>query len=283
MKRNKVLSFLVFVFMIFMFVSCTMVEPGYEGIKVVKSGGNKGVQNAPIQTGRVWFNPFTTDVVEYPIFTQMVTWTKASTEGSTNDDSISFQSAESTTMNADISFAYRIKSGFAGKIFMKYKCDDIEDLTWKNMRSWVRDAITLAAPGYSTIDIMGTKKAEVLNRAIEILNSRLNDDGFEIDTLAFVGEIRVDANIEKSINNVIQSTQDAIAAENRVKVSTAEANQAIEAAKGDLEVAKMKAEANRILQQSLTEAFLRYKAIEKWDGVMPKVSGSTGMPLIDIK
>lgn len=67
----------------------------------------------------------------------------------------------------------------------------------------------------------------------------------------------------------------------KIKSSIAIAQQMVEKERGNLEVAKLKAEANRILQLSLTENFLKYKSIEKWNGELPKVSGGD-IPFINI-
>ena len=40
--------------------------------------------------------------------------------------------------------------------------------------------------------------------------------------------------------------------------------------------AEGEAEANRKISQSLTDQIIENKKIEKWDGVLPKVSGNAG-------
>ena len=46
--------------------------------------------------------------------------------------------------------------------------------------------------------------------------------------------------------------------------------------------AKAQAEANRLLQVSLTANLIQSKAIDKWDGVLPKVSGGS-TPFVDLR
>jgi regulator of protease activity HflC (stomatin/prohibitin superfamily) len=282
MKKFVIISCLVGFVFLFITTGCnTVIQPGYEGIKVVKTGTSKGVQNAPIVTGRVWYNPFTTEIIEYPLFTQVVTWTKSETEESPGDDSITFNSVQGASINADISFAYRIKSTRTGPVYMLYHCKDIKDLTWRYMRVKVRDVITNEAAKLQTIEIIGSRKKEMLDLAKTELQKQLQKD-FEIDTLAFVGEMRPSDSVKASINSVIQAEQAAIAADKKIMSSRAEAQQLVEKAQGELTAAKLQAEANRELQKSLTGDLLNYKAIQRWNGVLPTVTGTGAIPFLSI-
>jgi regulator of protease activity HflC (stomatin/prohibitin superfamily) len=273
---------MVFMLAVIVFtVGCnTVIEPGYEGIKVVKSGTSKGVQNAPIVTGRVWYNAITTDIIMYPLFTQVVTWTKSDTEESPNDDSITFNSVQGASINADVSFAYRIKPRCTGKVYMLYHCKDIKDLTWRYMRVKVRDAITNEAAKVKTIDIIGIRKQEMLDLAKISLTKQLGEY-FEFDTLAFVGEMRPSDSVKASINAVIEAEQSAIAADKKIMSSRAEAQQVVEKAMGTFKAAELQAKANEVLQKSLTPALIQYQSMLKWNGVLPQVT-SGGIPFINI-
>ena len=48
------------------------------------------------------------------------------------------------------------------------------------------------------------------------------------------------------------------------------------------QVAEAEAEANRVLSESLTAQIIEYNKIQKWNGVMPKVTGKDGGLLIDV-
>lgn len=50
--------------------SCTRIDAGHEGVRVKQYGTDKGVQDVSLVTGRVWYNPFTEDVYEFPVFVQ---------------------------------------------------------------------------------------------------------------------------------------------------------------------------------------------------------------------
>ena len=48
------------------------IDAGCEGIKVNLYGDDKGVGDVALVSGRVWYNPFTTEVYEYPMYVQTV-------------------------------------------------------------------------------------------------------------------------------------------------------------------------------------------------------------------
>lgn len=90
--------------------------------------------------------------------------------------------------------------------------------------------------------------------------------------------------MKMAINRVIQSTQEAEQAENKVKQIEAEARQEVARAEGKAQAilaeAKAQAEANKILGESLTPELVRYKMVEKWEGKLPTVSGGEGMSFL---
>lgn len=55
----------------------TTIPPGHVGIMVDQYGKNRGVKDYTTSTGRVWYNPWTTSVIEYPTYTQTIKWTGA--------------------------------------------------------------------------------------------------------------------------------------------------------------------------------------------------------------
>src|SRR3712207_6919479 len=73
MKSKFVLGILMFVCSLFSLTSCTeRIDAGSEGILVNLYGSDKGVDDVSLCTGRVWYNPFTEDVYEYPTYVQTV-------------------------------------------------------------------------------------------------------------------------------------------------------------------------------------------------------------------
>ena len=94
----------------------TVVEPGYEGIKVHMVGSDRGVNyEHPIVTGRVFYNPVTYNVYKFPTFVQRVIWRAPEIvdgkEDGSADESITFRSLEAYPFNVDVGFGYRFIPG----------------------------------------------------------------------------------------------------------------------------------------------------------------------------
>lgn len=250
---------------------CETVEPGMVGIKVNFWGSNRGVDDYKITTGRVIYNRFTEKVYEFPTYMQNVVWTKDVNEGSPTDEAISFNSVEGESLNADVALSYAFKDERITNIFVGLR-QDASYIKHNYMRSKVRDALTRHAGKYKAIEIIGSKRDVLLKETLLDLESELGDD-FTFDMLAFVGEIRVSARVKDAISLTIESSQKAIEAENKVKQITAEAQQAVEKAKGLAEAkmlqAKAEADANEILTKSLSPTLLQYEMIKLWDGKLP--------------
>jgi hypothetical protein len=49
-----------------------------------------------------------------------------------------------------------------------------------------------------------------------------------------------------------------------------------------LKIAEAQAKANKVLADSLTPEFVQYQAITRWDGQLPKMTGSGAIPFIDV-
>jgi hypothetical protein len=135
------------------------------------------------------------------------------------------------------------------------------------------------------VNIFGIGKQDLLDSVRVRLNQNLGPR-FEFDLVSFVGGLRVDSKVQSSIDAVLTAAQEAIEAENRVLQRTAEAQQQIETARGDSASAVIRAQgqaaANIILSRSITAQLISYESMLRWDGRMPQVTGSGGVPLIQL-
>lgn len=261
-----------------------VIGPGHVGVKVNLYGEQKGVQDYVLRTGAVWYNRFTDEVYEFPVFMQNAVWTKSLDEESPVDESMTFNSSEGAVVNTDVSISYQIEREKVTSIFIELR-QDADYITHVYMRAKTRDAINRIASTMKVTDIFGEGKQRLLLEVKKELDRELGHKGFTIDMVAFVGEMRVDGKVLESINMTISASQKAIEAQNKVVQSKAEADQKVEEARGEAEsitlVAKAKADANKILTESLSDSLLRYEALQRWDGMLPRVTGNT-IPFIDV-
>ena len=274
---------------------CARIEPGYAGIKVNQAGSAKGVEDYPIQTGWIFYNPLTEKVYEYPYFQQNLIWTRDSIEGSPNNEEISFNCKGGAAITADVSMSGKFKLEKIPYVFVKFRAEP-NIIAHGYLRNEVRDALQRIAAIYDPMDIIGEKRGEFLDK-VKLEVERRSGDWWIIDYITFANKLRMDPRIEKSINDIIEQKQQTAAAELKVKQIKAQADQAVEQAAGEarskkaiaegeaqaiLAKAKAQADANTLLSQSLTPALVQYTAIEKWNGHLPQFSGSSVVPFINV-
>ena len=65
---RRIIALIIIAFFVNFLIS-SKVPAGYEAI-IVNSYGQQGVQDMPLVTGRVYYNPFTQYLVRYPVFVQ---------------------------------------------------------------------------------------------------------------------------------------------------------------------------------------------------------------------
>jgi regulator of protease activity HflC (stomatin/prohibitin superfamily) len=110
--------------------------------------------------------------------------------------------------------------------------------------------------------------------------------GIEVEKIYLVGSFELPQTVINSINSKIQASQNAMKVENEVATARAEAQKTIveaEARGRQIMInAESQSKANKILAESLTPEFVRYQAILRWNGQLPRLTGSGGIPLINL-
>jgi regulator of protease activity HflC (stomatin/prohibitin superfamily) len=267
-------------------VACDYVPAGNVGVKVNLLGGDKGVDSEVLPVGRYWLG-MNEELYVFPVFMQNYVWTKDPTEGSENDESISFQTADGMTANADIGISYSIDPDKVSTIFQTYR-RGVDEITDTFLRNMVRDALVKQASNKPIEYVYGAGKAELIAAVQADVADQVADIGIKIDKIYWIGEIRLPEVVLNSINAKNAATQMAQQRQNEVAQAKAEADKKIEDARGTAEsilrVAEAQSKANKILAESLTPEFVQYEALQKWDGKLPTtmVPGQA-TPFISVK
>jgi len=261
---------------------CTRVEPGHVGIEVNYYGQERGVQDYPIKTGMVWYNPISSDVLEYPTFVQTAVWTKSSDEGNPVNEEITFNSKEGLVISGDISLSYQLDAVKVPNFYVKFRNDDLKNFTHMFLRNVARDHFNEVAAQYTVEELYGQKKEEFLKVVRQRINSEVEQFGISIQQFGFVGAPRLPEAVVQSLNNKIKATQDAIRVENELRQEKAEAEKKVARARGE-------ALSNEILTRSITPTLLQWRRLEvtrdavaKWDGRRPMVEGQSSGLLLQI-
>lgn len=156
------------------------------------------------------------------------------------------------------------------------------------MTPLVQESFKSVTANYTAEELI-TERQTVGEEVKTTLENKLNDYGVYIEKFNIVN-----FDFSEEFNNAIEAKQ--VAEQNLLKTKTeqeqaivianAEAEQKIIAAKAEAEAilaeAQAQADANELLEQSLTSKVIAYEQIQKWNGVMPKVTGSDGGMLVNI-
>lgn len=294
-KRLGVAIAVIIVAVIALSSCVARVDAGHVGIRVKLAGSSRGVDDIPVVTGWVFYNPLTEQLIMFPTSVQNVVWTRDVNEGGRHDESITFSSQEGVNINADIGLSFHIEPAMAPHLYLRFRKSDLMELANGYVRNAVREGFNVAASQMPVQGIYGAEKSKLVADVMKKLQDQLGKDGFVIDQLTINGALRLPENVAMAINRAMEATQLAIQAENRVRQVKAEAEQAITQAEGAasaararakgeadarLITAKAEAKANLILRASSSAQVLQYRALERWNGRLPVMNGGGALPFL---
>ena len=235
--------------------SFTVVQAGHTGVVVTMGSVNEGV----LQEGIHFKVPFVQNVVKIDNRIQKL---EVNTEAFSKD----LQSVKTV-----LAINYRVDTAKSYSIYKNIGAD-YENVLVVPAVNEVLKAITSQYTAEESI----TNRVLISDGLIEGLNKKLNDLGLYITDVNII-----DFDFSEAFITAIEEKQ--VAQQQLLKAET-EKQTAITNAQASAEAAKIKAEgdakANKLLNDSLTDKVLENKKIDKWNGELPKVSGS-GSTIID--
>lgn len=135
--------------------------------------------------------------------------------------------------------------------------------------------VVKAASAKKNAEEIITKRTELKEEIDNQLEKRLIDYGIIVDDVSLVN-----VSFSPDFAKAIEAKQ---IAEQEAKRAGFDALKAEQEAQSEINRAKGKAEAQRLLRTNLTPEILQQQAIDKWDGKFPAVMGGDGtLPLINI-
>lgn len=246
--------------------SCvTRIDAGHEGIKVNLYGDNKGVDDVELVTGAVWYNPITTAVYEYPTFVQTVDYAP-----------FDINAKDGSKFTVDPTININLVAGTAAATFKKYR-KPMDEVVHDVLKTHIVNAYRVKLNSYTTDELVS--KREEFELAIEdYLRDVLLKENFELGEMT--SGLKYPESLESSITAKNEAVQNALRIENEVAAIEAEAKKKIAEANGNAEAMRITADAeayyNRTVSASLSTNLVNMKALEKWDGKTPIVSGGSG-------
>ena len=261
--------------------SVTYVSPGHVGIVIHRGGG--GVDMTPLGPGLHGRNPLFTSIEEYPTFMQTMVLTRASTEGSLNNDEINVNSQEGQPLSVDVSMSFELDPARVPQLYQTFRTD-IATIQHGYVKQTIRQALQEVIGSEQIADIIGPKKAEAVGRAQGLVATRLAPYGIIVKQFT-LNELRAPETVMQAINTKNVMQQQAFTAQNELQKNTFQAQgdsiKAVGRAKAILAEAQAQAQANELLAKSISGSLVQYEMAKKWNGVMPQVSGAA-MPMIQM-
>lgn len=282
--------------------SCAKKVPaGYVGIVYSMNGG---ISDEVLTQGWHIISP-TKEVTLYSIGIEQSYLTAGEDGDSKGDDSFEVPSSDGKGLNVDLTFTYRYDVNQVTDLFTRFKGQsgkEVRDSFIKpNIISWTKEVTAK----YPVTDILGDERANLNIAVSEYIRNKFEPYGIIIENVSLI-DINADdetrASVQRKVNAQelelaqieqktanVQAQKDKevalIEAEKEKEVAEINAEKAKIKAEGDAEATKIKAEAeaeaNAKIAKSLTPELIEKEKIDKWNGSVPVVDGSS-MPIINM-
>lgn len=251
-----VVLFFGFLFgLVFAFGCWGTVEAGHRGV-VLRMGAVTGdIKGEGFYTKKVWVE----SVVEMDVRQQKE---QVETEGASKD---------LQTVKAVVALNLSLSPDKCAEVYQRIGRDYLEKIVAPSMQEGIKAVIA-----QYTAEELISKREEVRAGISKLIAEKLNPVGIKTEALNIV-DLDFSPAFNQAIEAKVTAEQNALAAKNLLAQKEYEAQQAVATAKG-------KAEAMQIESAALAKnpQVLQLRALEKWDGVLPRVSGGA-VPFIDVK
>lgn len=287
---------------IMVFMCMERVPAGYVGVVYNMSGG---VDGEVLTQGWHLVSP-TKKVTTYSIGIEQSYLTSENKGDSEKDESFNIPTSDGKTVKVNLEFSYRFDPDKVTDTFVQFKGRSGESVKNTFIKPKIMAWTQEVSATYPVTDIFGDKRTEINAELDSYLKEKFAPYGIIIDTVNFT-DISVDdetaAAIQKKVTaqqelelaNIeaqtakIQAEKDKqvalIGAEKNKETAEIQAEQAKIKAQGEADAKKIaadaEAQANRVIAQSLTPELIEKQKIEKWNGDVPRVQGSS-TPIVTV-
>ncbi|WP_084780279.1 prohibitin family protein [Bacillus massilinigeriensis] len=227
------------------------IPNGYVGVVYSPNGG---VQEETL--GQGWHLVGLFDKVTiYPVRMQTVTY-----------KDIQVATSDGKNVTIDFAYNYSIQPDKVVDVFNKFGPVEVEEIEDSYLRTRLWDASRKGIAQYSVIDTYGEKSSEAAVKVQGLFAEDISDLGFTVDNLT-LGVPKPDKSTQAAIDKRVEAAQELERKQIELKIAKAEAEKLRIEAEGQ-------AKYNEIIKKSISKEVIQNKWIEKWDGQMPKATGS---------
>lgn len=264
------------------FSSYSVISPGNTG--VIFNVWTGSLRTVP--QGIAWKMPWITQVQSYPTALRTYTMVRRAGEGSSQgDDSIDLPTREGQHITQDISVTYNTSEDRADQVFRAFRGADISDIEDTFVRRTIITVAQNTAGQMSLSEVISSRRNDLQDNIQKNLSTELEKMGFHLDKVN-LGASHLPQSLEAQMQQKMAAQQQAQQAEYELQKQQMLAKAEVAKAEGEAQSilvrAKAQAEANRLLQATLSQGLIQSKAIDKWDGVLPQVSGGN-TPFINLQ
>lgn len=273
-KRIALATIVGLILLIILGRSVKLVRPGYVAVQVVFGE----VAPVTLQSGLHIVNPFAT-LVPMAVRTQEYTMSGKVDEGRIKgDDAISALTSEGLRVRLELTVLYRVDPAKAGELYETLGLD----YEGKVIRPAIRTAIRDVTARYLTSDIYSEEREVVTLEILDDIRESLEGRGIITESV-LLRDVELPPKIADAIDMKLAAEQEAKKMEFVLLKAEKEAEVRIVEAEGI-------AEAQRIINRTLTPKYLQHTAIQAYRElaqsenktfvIMPTSPTTTGMPLI---
>ncbi|WP_042348753.1 prohibitin family protein [Bacillus massiliigorillae] len=235
------------------------IPNGYVGVVYSPNGG---VQEKTL--GQGWHLVGLFDkVTKYPVRMQTV-----------NYKDIQVATSDGKNVTIDFAYTYSIQPDKVVDVFNKFGPIEVEQIEESYLRTRLWDAGRKGIAKFSVIDTYGEKSSEAALDVQKIFSDDIGRIGFVVDNLT-LGVPKPDESTQAAINKRVEAAQELERKQIELNIAKAEAEKKRIEAQGI-------ANYNEIIKKSISPQVIQNKWIEKWDGKMPKATGSNQLIQIPI-
>jgi len=237
------------------------VDAGHVGIQVHLTGDNRGVGKFEYKTGWVVYNTWMEKLYEFPTYQQTIEYP---------EQQIIMKGGFATTIHPK--FNYSLKAGAVGDMFtnLRLGVKEIE-------QGWLQTAIVGAVNDVAnrwTVDDVFNHREQFESEIVAETNKR-------VQQWFIISQLRTNIVPPKALQDAIiaktKAIQDVQVAENQKLVAVADGDRKIAAARADSAALVIKAageaEAIKRKQATITNEYIEYEKVQKWNGALPTYSG----------
>lgn len=264
--RYVLIGIILFLLLILLFNSFTIVNEGYIGVKY-RFGK---IERADMTAGLNMHIPFIEEIVQVDIREQVYAVT---TDAYTSDT----QSVQDLRLKVN----YCYDGTKLSDIIRNIGISNVETkLMVPNVQKIAKDAI-----GKVKAEQLVQSRADVTAEIQNSLTVILNEYGIIVTAFA-IENLNFDAAFEESIQAKVIAEQDALKMENKTKETEEVGKQTRIAAQAEADAkriaAEAEAEAIRLIQEQLANSpnYTDYLKIERWNGVLPQVVSDGANPFV---